>query len=75
VAVAVAISFGGYILASLSTLTDWLQNPAKLAPFHYFAPLEILRGHIPRGLTVYLVGVAVVGAVLAYVGFRRRDIE
>lgn len=75
VAVAVAISFGGYILASLSTLTDWLKNPAKLAPFHYFTPLEILRGNMPKGLLVYLIGVAVIGAVIAYIGFRRRDIE
>jgi ABC-2 type transport system permease protein len=75
VAAAVAISFGGYILASLSTLTDWLETPAKLAPFHYFAPLEILRGHMPRGLAIYLIGVTVAGIIIAYVGFRRRDIE
>jgi ABC-2 type transport system permease protein len=75
VAVAVAISFGGYILASLSTLTDWLEKPAKFAPFHYFTPLDVLRGDTPKGLLIYLVGVAVIGAALAYTGFRRRDIE
>ena len=75
VAVAVGISFGGYIIASLSPLTDWLDKPAKLAPFHYFTPLDVLRGDIPRGLSIYLIGVAIIGAIIAYSGFRRRDIE
>jgi ABC-2 type transport system permease protein len=75
VAVAVAISFGGYILASLSSLTDWLEGPAKFAPFHYFTPLDILKGQMPVGLTIYLVGVFVLGSFVAWLGFRRRDIE
>ena len=75
VAVAVAVSFGGYILASLSSLTDWLETPAKLAPFHYFTPLDLLHGHMPTALAIYLVGVFVLGSVIAWLGFRRRDIE
>ncbi|MEO6513454.1 MAG: ABC transporter permease subunit [Candidatus Saccharimonadales bacterium] len=73
--VAVAVAFGGYIIASLSGLTDWLRGPAKFAPFHYFTPETILRGNIPKGLVIYLVGTALVCTLAAWLGFRRRDIE
>ena len=74
-ALAVALSFGGYIIASLSSLTDWLKTPSKFVPYHYFNPLDMLEGRTPRGLLIYLIGVFVLGSVLAYIGFRRRDIE
>jgi len=74
-AVAVAASFGGYLVASLSGLTDWLKTPAKFLPYHYFTPLDPLAGKTPRGLAIYLVGCFAVFAVLAVVGFRKRDIE
>ncbi|HVI60785.1 MAG TPA: ABC transporter permease subunit [Candidatus Saccharimonadales bacterium] len=72
--VAVFIGFGGYVIASLSGLTDWLAGPAKLAPYHYFTPDKILQGHAVNGLDIYLVGVLVLAVVLSYFGFRRRDI-
>ncbi len=73
-AVAVFIGFGGYILASLSGLTDWLKGPAKFAPYHYFEPTALLRGNSVHGLDIYLIGVLVVCAAVAYFGFRHRDI-
>jgi len=73
--VAVLISFGGYLIASLSGLTHWLQNPAKLAPYHYFSPEKILHGNYPTGLNVYLLGVLLFATLVSYFGFRRRDIE
>jgi ABC-2 type transport system permease protein len=74
-AVAVAIGFGGYILASLSSLTDWLKYPVKFVPYHYFEPLNLLNGKLSAGLAIYLVAVFVAGSAAAYIGFRRRDIE
>lgn len=73
--VAVALGFGGYILASLSSLTDWLEAPAKVSPWHYFSPLTVLQGHWPRGLVLYIGLVFIIGSALALIGFRRRDIE
>ena len=73
-AAAVGIGFGGYLLASLSGLTDWLKGPSKLAPYHYFEPTLLLRGQAATGLNVYLIGVIVVCTIIAYLGFRRRDI-
>ncbi len=74
-ALAVALSFGGYIIASLSSLTDWLKTPSKFVPYHYFNPLDILQSKTPRGLLIYMAAIFVFGSLLAYVGFRRRDIE
>ncbi|QQS18534.1 ABC transporter permease subunit [Candidatus Saccharibacteria bacterium] len=74
-AVAVAIGFGGYIVASLSSLTDWLKWPVKFMPYHYFVPLDPLQGKSPRGLLVYLVAVFVIGTTIALLGFRHRDID
>ncbi len=75
-ALAVTLAFGGYIIASLSSLTDWLEYPAKAVPYHYFDMLKVLEGHAaPRGLLIYLAAAFIVGTILAYLGFRRRDIE
>ena len=74
-AAAVLVAFGGYLLASLSGLTHWLQTPAKFAPYHYFDPTQILHGHLSKGLDAYLLFVFVGGALLAWIGFRRRDIN
>lgn len=73
-AVAVFIGFGGYLLASLSGLTDWLKGPAKLAPYHYFDPSAVLHGQHVYGLDIYLLGVLAICAAVSYIGFRRRDI-
>jgi ABC-2 type transport system permease protein len=73
--IAVIVGFGGYLLASLSGLTDWLKVPAKFAPFHYFAPDKIMRGQHANGLNIYLVGILVVTILVSYLGFRRRDIS
>lgn len=74
-AIAVAVGFGGYIITSLSNMTSWLDVPVKFMPYHYFRPADILHGHVPAGLVVYLAGVFIGGSLLAYLGFRRRDIE
>jgi ABC-2 type transport system permease protein len=72
---AVILSFGGYLIASLSSLTHWLINPSKLAPFHYFEPAKIMHGEHVYGLDAYLIGVIIVTITVAYLGFRRRDIS
>jgi ABC-2 type transport system permease protein len=73
--IAVALSFGGYLIASLSPMTHWLQNPAKFAPFHYFEPLKIMHGQAATGLNLYLLGVFVFTLLVGWLGFRRRDIS
>lgn len=72
---AVLLSFGGYVLASLSAMASWLEWPVKLLPYHYFRPLDVFEGHWPHGAILYMAIVFIIGTVTAIIGFRRRDIE
>lgn len=72
--VSILLGFGGYLLASLSGLTDWLRVPAKFAPYHYFEPEKVLQGVPVHGLDIYLIIVLLFTVCVSYVGFRRRDI-
>lgn len=74
-AVAVLLSFGGYLIASLSSFSDWLQTPAKLVPYHYFDPLQLLDGHISIKFITYMAIVAIFCTAFGYTGFRRRDLS
>lgn len=71
---ATALAFGGYVVSSLAGLVHWLAAPAKIMPYHYYDTVGLLGGHIDRGLVVYLVGTVVAAAVIAAVGYARRDI-
>ena len=71
----VILGFGGYLITSLSALTHYLINPAKLAPYHYFDPSALLHGQVNTGLAIYLIGSFGLSFLLAYFGFRRRDIN
>ena len=73
--VAVALSFGGYLLASLSGMSHYIETPAKLLPYHYFNPAQILVGHVAVGLNVYLITTAFAAVLISWLGFRRRDIN
>jgi ABC-2 type transport system permease protein len=72
---AVLLSFGGYVLSSLSAMASWLNWPVKFLPYHYFRPLDAFEGHWPHGALLYMAIVFVVGTATAIIGFRRRDIE
>jgi ABC-2 type transport system permease protein len=74
-AIAVFIAFGGYIIASLSGLSHYMVNIAKITPYHYFQPDQLLVGNYATGLNVYLIGVFVLCAVVSLLGFRLRDID
>lgn len=71
---AIVFSFGGYIITSLGGMVDWLGTLAKLFPYHYYDPNALLTGNLPGGFQAYIIGIYVIAAVIAIVGFRRRDI-
>lgn len=75
IAVAVGVSFGGYIMASLSGLSHYIETPAKFFPYHYFNPAQILTGQVSASLNIYLVGVALLACFVSWVGFCNRDIN
>lgn len=71
---AIILSFGGYILSSLSSFVKWLETPVAFTPYHYYDTAAILNGHVSSGLIIYLIGALIVGAVVATIGYTRRDI-
>ncbi|GAC1499413.1 MAG: hypothetical protein NVS1B10_02130 [Candidatus Saccharimonadales bacterium] len=72
--IAIVISFGGYLLASLSSLSSFLNGPAKFAPYHYYNPTQILSGHINNGLIIYLLGIFAVTMIVSWLSFNKRDL-
>jgi hypothetical protein len=75
VAIAVFISFGGYLLATLGSLTHSIEGVSKLLPYYYYNPTHILEGHVAAGLNTYLVLVFIISSFASWLGFRRRDIN
>ncbi len=75
VGIATFVAFGGYIITSLVGLASWLEWPAKLLPYHYYHPGDVLNGRfsIPN-LVGLLVAVVVLGG-LSWLAFRSRDID
>lgn len=73
-AVAILLSLGGYIVTSIAGLVDQLGWLAKIFPYHYYNPGEILQGHVASGLIIYIVCMYLVSLVVAMAGFARRDI-
>jgi len=68
------LAFGSYIASSLDKTVKWLEPVAKVLPFHYYHPAEILRGGSFWGEFLGMLVVSVVLVVLAVFAFRRRDI-
>jgi ABC-2 type transport system permease protein len=75
IGIATLVAFGGYLLASMSSLTTWVANAAKALPYHYYDPYQILVGHTSPGLGIYLAAIFITCAAVSYLSFRRRDIE
>lgn len=71
----ILLSFGSYIITSLAGMVSWLETPSKFLPYYYFDTEKLMQGTLPVGLTIYIVGIFIAGAVISRAGFRRRDIE
>jgi ABC-2 type transport system permease protein len=72
--VAIMLSFGGYIIASLAGFVDWLEPVAKALPYYYFDTTSLLVGTVDKGLIVYLVGCFALAGFVSWLGYSRRDI-
>jgi ABC-2 type transport system permease protein len=63
-----------YILTGLVSSAEWLRWPARLLPYYYFKPEAMLSGNYQWSTLIgYAAAVSVFG-IIAYFGFRRRDI-
>lgn len=75
IGVAALVAVASYLASSLDKTVEWLQLPAKLLPFHYYHPAEILGGDFKLGELLGMIAVVLVLMVVAWLAFRRRDIE
>jgi len=72
--ITVLVALASYLFTSLEGTAHWLRGPAKLLPYHYYRPSDILRGNYHWS---YFIGLCVATFVLlglAFAGFRRRDL-
>ena len=72
--VAIMLSFGGYIVASLAGFVDVLKPISKALPYHYYDTVALLGGTIDKGLIIYLVVCFGISGLAAWLGYSRRDI-
>lgn len=75
IGIAALFGIGGYVISSLDNTVAWLRVPAKLFPYHYFKPGTVLEGHFAIKPTLAFAGIIIVLAIIAWVAFRRRDIN
>lgn len=74
IGIAVLVALGGYIISSLASIVSWMQWPAKVMPYHYYRPGDILGGHFSLPNALGILGVTIVLGILSWIAFRRRDI-
>ncbi|HVX58137.1 MAG TPA: ABC transporter permease subunit [Candidatus Saccharimonadales bacterium] len=69
------LALAGYLFSSLDKTVSWLVWPARLLPFHYYHPADILRsGSFPYWDAAGMFIASLILLALALLAFRRRDI-
>jgi ABC-2 type transport system permease protein len=73
--VAGLIALAAFLLDYLGRAWQPLQSVAWLSPFRYYSPFDMLMGNsVPEKNPLVLAGIAILGFMLAYIFFLRRDI-
>jgi ABC-2 type transport system permease protein len=74
VGIACFVALGSYLFSSLESFAGWLKWPAKLLPYHYYQPTAILQGNYNWWNAVGMLIATLIIIVIAFLGFRRRDL-
>lgn len=75
IGIASLYALGGYIISSLLQVADWLKYPAKLFPFKYYHPAEILNGTYDWRNLWFMVVVTCIAGFVSILTFNNRDIQ
>ena len=75
IGVACLVGLGSYIIASLESVVDWLSWPAKILPYHYYNPTEVLNGFYAWKVASVFTTVILILGIISWLSFRRRDIN
>lgn len=73
--VGVVVMAGSFIVSTFGSAVDWLKDYEWLSLFYYFPASEVVRSGIELQNVAVLVGVIFIALVIAYVIFRRRDVN
>jgi len=70
------LALAAFLLDYLGRLWQPVESLAKLSPFRYFSPFDlIVGGRLPMKNVAVLLGITLAGFLAAYVLFSRRDIS
>lgn len=73
--IATVYAFGGYLIGSLSSTVQWLHKPSLLFPYHYYHSANILHGSFEWGPVILYALFTLGCGLLAWLSFRRRDLD
>jgi ABC-2 type transport system permease protein len=74
IGIASLIGLGSYIIASLESSVHWLQMPAKVLPYHYYNPSQVLNGSYAWMVLGVFSAISIGFCIVAWLAFRRRDL-
>lgn len=72
---AASLALAGYIINSLKDTASWLEWVSRALPYHYYRPAEILRGQQATAEAIGFIVLMLIFGAIAWLAFRRRDIE
>jgi ABC-2 type transport system permease protein len=75
VGIASLFALGGYVISSLDETVRWLRFPAKLFPYHYYHPSDILSGQFTPNEVIGMAAAIAILGVISWIAFRRRDLD
>lgn len=73
--IATVYAIGGYIIGSLASPVHWLEKPSLAFPYHYYRSADILHGTFAWSSIVFFGVFSLACMILAWISFRRRDLE
>lgn len=73
--VGIIVMAGSFIVSTFGMSVDWLADVEWLSLFHYFPASEVARSGVELQNVLVLGGVTLVALVVAYIWFRRRDVN
>ncbi len=74
IGVTTSLFFASYVLTGLAGTVSWLLWPAKLLPYYYFKPQQMLSGHFAWSTLAGYAVASIIFGFIAWRGFARRDI-
>jgi ABC-2 type transport system permease protein len=74
IGVTAAGAVAAYLVNSLAALVDFLEPVKSASPFYHYVASDPLRDGLALSHVAFLVGLALVAAVLAALAFDRRDL-